>query len=105
MARKEIKEIKDMDAYEKLVEGFYLIGEGLQESAEDGKNYPIKLLISKLIGKMGFNNPDALEELSMIRFAVENNDYTLEKLTAQVVGAQAEEVEETPEKKDVAKAD
>ncbi len=80
---------KELDSYEKLVEGFLLIGESLQALNEDGTNYPIKLLISKLIDKMGFNNPDALEELTMIRFAVENKDYNLEKLTAQVMGSEA----------------
>ena len=83
------KESSEMDSYECLVEGFLLIGESLQALNEDGTNYPIKLLISKLIDKMGFNNPDALEELTMIRFAVENKDYNLEKLTAQVMGSEA----------------
>jgi hypothetical protein len=77
---------KELDSYEKLVEGFILIGESLQEinAAEDNK--PIDLLISKLISKMGFSNADALDELSMIRFAVAEKDYSLEKLTAQVMG-------------------
>ena len=84
MAKEKL--VKDMDEYEKLVEGFLLIGESLQAINENEDNFPIKILISKLITKMGFNNPDALEELSMIRFAVENKDYTLELLTAQIMG-------------------
>ncbi len=75
-----------LDSYEKLVEGFLLIGESLQEINEAEENHPINLLISKLIGKMGFNDPDALEELTMIRFAVEKKDYSLQQLTAQVMG-------------------
>ena len=77
---------KKLDSYEKLVEGFLLIGEALQEINESENNYPINLLVSKLVGNMGFNDPEALEELTMIRFAVENEDYSLEKLTAQVMG-------------------
>ena len=77
---------KKLDSYEKLVEGFLLIGESLQEINKDENPYPINILISKLISKMGFNDADAMEELTMIRFAVENKDYSLEKLTAQVMG-------------------
>ena len=91
---------KDLDSYEKLVEGFALIGEGLQEMNADGTSYPIKILVSKLVAKMGFNNEDALDELSMIRFAVENKDYSLEKLTSRVMGKKTD-----TDKADESKAD
>jgi len=84
---------KELDSYEKLVEGFLLIGESLQEINESDNVYPINLLISKLIDKMGFNSPEALEELTMIRFAVDNKDYSLEKLTAQMMGKFSDEPE------------
>ena len=76
---------KEKDCYTKLVEGFSLVGEALQEMQDDDKPYPIKLLISRMVGRMGLNNQELLDELTMIRFAVENNDYSLDKLTAYML--------------------
>lgn len=79
------------DAYAMFIDGLSMVGESLQLLNEDKTNFPIKLLISKLVSRLGLNNPELLEELTMIRFAVENKDYTLELLTAQIMGTSANE--------------
>jgi hypothetical protein len=85
------EEVSTKDAYEMFIEGLSLVGESLQLLNTNKDNFPIKLLISKLVSRLGLNNPELLEELTMIRFAVENKDYSLEKLTAQIMGTTAGE--------------
>lgn len=77
---------QEKDAYQKLVEGFTLLGQGLQEINDAKQTLPINILVSKLVGRLGLNDPEIIDELSMLRFAVVNKDYGLEKLTALVMG-------------------
>lgn len=75
-----------MKAYKTLVEGLTQVGEGLIEIGASEKNPPIKLLVAQLMNKLGFNDPEVGELVAMIRFAVENDDLSLEKLTANIAG-------------------
>lgn len=90
--------------YEELVEGIDKMGAALISIGKTGDNKPIKLLVARLIGKLGFNDPEIGDDIAMIRFAVENDDESLEKLTANITGSElapAAIVETTePEKKE-----
>lgn len=72
--------------YVKLIEGIDIMGEALVKIGTEAENKPLKLLVSRLIEKLGFNNPSVGDDIAMIRFAVENDDESLEKLTAKVTG-------------------
>ena len=87
-----------IEAYKQLVEGLTLIGEGLIEIGASEENPPIKLLVAQLMNKLGFNDPEVGELVAMIRFAVENDDLSLEKLTASIAGGKgvAQASVETP---------
>lgn len=89
-----------MNEYKKLVEGLTLLGEGLIEIGASNENPPIKLLVAQLMSKLGFNDPEVGELVAMIRFAVENDDLSLEKLTASIAGGKgvATPTVETPVK-------
>jgi len=72
--------------YNKLIDGIDLMSEALIEIGNNGEPKPIKLLVSRLIEKLGFNDQSIGDDIAMIRFAVANDDESLEKLTAQVTG-------------------
>lgn len=76
----------DLEVYGGLVEGLVMIGNSLVEIGEAESNPPIKLLVAQLTNKLGFSNPEVGDIISMIRFAVENDDLGLEKLTAHIAG-------------------
>ncbi len=88
--------------YSKLIQGIDLMSESLIEIGRNADNKPIKLLVSKLVDKLGFNDLTVGEDIAMIRFAVANDDESLEKLTAQITGGVAEP--EAKPKKAVLKA-
>jgi hypothetical protein len=75
-----------LEAYKDLVDGLAKVGESLVAIGNDETNYPVKLLIGQLISKLGFNDPDVGDLIGMIRFAVDNDDLGLEKLTAKIAG-------------------
>lgn len=72
--------------YKKLVDGIDQMGQALIAIGNSEDHKPIKLLVSRLIGKLGFNNQEVGDDIAMIRWAVENDDETLEKLTEHVTG-------------------
>ena len=87
-----------MDAnYEKLVQGIDAMGEALIAIGRSPDNKPIKLLASRLIGKLGFNNPEIGDDIAMIRFAVANDDESLEKLTANITAGGNAAIKATPD--------
>ncbi len=90
--------------YEKLIDGIDMMGEALIEIGKNAENKPLKLIVSKLIEKLGFNDTSIGDDIAMIRFAVTNDDESLEKLTAQVtsgvVYAEPEVKEDKPEVKE-----
>ena len=80
--------------YVKLVKAIDMLGESLMAIGTDGSTKPIKLLVSRLINDLGFQNQAIGDNIAMIRFAVENDDESLEKLTAQYTGMDAAEVQQ-----------
>lgn len=72
--------------YKDLIEGIDKMGEALITIGKSEDNKPIKMLVARLIGKLGFNNAEVGDDIAMIRFAVENDDESLEKLTANITG-------------------
>ena len=79
--------------YKKLVDGIDMMGEALIEIGNSKDAKPIKLIVSRLINNMGFNNPEIGDDIAMLRFAVENDDESLEKLTASITGRASAEPE------------
>ena len=76
--------------YKDLITGIDKMGEALIAIGNSEDNKPIKMLVARLIGKLGFNNTEVGDDIAMIRFAVENDDESLEKLTANITGGSAE---------------
>ncbi len=74
--------------YSKLIQGIDLMSESLIEIGRNADNKPIKLLVSKLVEKLGFNDLTVGEDIAMIRYAVANDDESLEKLTAKITGGE-----------------
>ena len=74
--------------YKDLIKGIDLMGKALVEIGNSQDNKPIKMLVAKFIDKLGFNDPSVGDDVAMIRFAVVNDDESLEKLTAQITGSQ-----------------
>lgn len=72
--------------YVDLVKGIDLMSESLISIGKSEGNEPIKILIAGLIGKLGFNNQEVGDDIAMIRFSVKNDDASLEKLTAHMMG-------------------
>jgi len=84
--------------YIKFIEGLDKMGEALIDIGQTAENKPLKLLVSNLVTKLGFNDVSVGDDIAMIRFAVQNDDESLEKLTAQVTGDTDEEpVKDTKE--------
>jgi hypothetical protein len=75
-----------MEPYKQLVQGLDDLGKGLVAIGESEDNPPIKLLVAQLVEKLGLNNVEIGDLVSMISFAVENDDLSLEKLTAKIAG-------------------
>ncbi len=71
-------------AYKDLVDGLAQVGDALVAIGEDPTPAPIKLLVSELVNKLNLNNGDAVDTLTMLRYAVDNDDETLTKLTAYI---------------------
>lgn len=94
-------------AYKKLVDGLADVGEALIAIGQDPEQNQIKLLVSELVTKLNLNNADAVDTLTMLRFAVDNDDADLSKLTAFITGEPAQAAVEAPveEEAPVAKAD
>ena len=82
--------------YIKLMSGIDEMGEALVQLGKSKDNKPLKLLVARLIDKLGFNDPSVGDDIAMIRFAVNNDDESLEKLTANITG-QANTVDDKPE--------
>jgi len=80
-------------AYKELVDGLATVGQALIAIGNDEQPAPIKLLVSELVNKLNLNNPDAADTLTMLRYAVDNDDASLEKLTAYVTSTPTDEVE------------
>lgn len=70
--------------YIKFVKGLDDMSEALIAIGKSEDSKPIKLLVSRLVEKLGFNNAAIGDDIAMIRFAVANDDESLEKLTIQV---------------------
>jgi len=64
----------------------------LNDINADTENPQIKLLIMKLVGDMNINSPEVLENVSWITYAINNDDPTLSKLTAEIAGVGKPEV-------------
>ena len=77
-------ETKEIDAglveYDKFLKGLAMMGEALTTISADGDNSPIKLIMGRITAGIVVNGDD----IAMLRFAVENDDKSLEKLTAEV---------------------
>lgn len=76
----------ELEPYKNVVDGLAMVGDGLVAIGEADGSQPIKLLVAQLVNKIGLNNPEVGELVTMIRFAVENDDLGLEKLTAEIAG-------------------
>lgn len=77
---------KVMLPYQKLLDGLTLIGQSLQEINASKEPLPINILVSKFVGILGLNNPEMVDELSLLRFAIQNEDPYLVKTSALVMG-------------------
>lgn len=83
--------------YTKLVEGLDSMSEALIALGQSSDTKPIKLLVTKLVEKLGFNDMTIGDDIAMLRFAVKNNDESLEKLTAKITKGYTPEPEAEPE--------
>lgn len=81
-----INQQRRSQVYKKLIDGFDMISEALIEIGADKENLPVKLIVARIVAGLGFNNPEIGDDIAMLRFAVENDDLTLTKLTARVMG-------------------
>jgi hypothetical protein len=75
-----------MTEYKKLVEGLDQVGEALIAIGKDQDPAQIKLLVSEIVNMMGFDNPEIGDKIAMLRYAVENDDKSLQKLTQMITG-------------------
>ena len=73
------------DGYKKLSEALKLIGDALVAISSDTEMPQIKLLVTKMVNDMNLNSEAVLETISWFRFAVDNEDHDLSKLTAFMV--------------------
>ena len=85
--------------YKDLIKGIDLMSTSLISIGKSEGTEPIKILIAGLIGKLGFNNQEVGDDIAMIRFAVENDDESLQKLTAKMMGGDKPEAKPGPEAK------
>jgi hypothetical protein len=76
--------------YKNLVKGIDLIGESLIAIGKDKSAKQIKLILTEVVNGLGFDNPEIGDKIAMLRFAVENEDWDLKKLTAMITGASDE---------------
>lgn len=82
------------DGYKKLSDALKSIGDALVSISGDNEMPQIKLLVTKMVNDMNLNSEAALETISWFRFAVDNEDYDLSKLTEFMVnGSSAKPVE------------
>lgn len=82
------------NGYQKLSDALKLIGDALVEISGDNEMPQIKLLVTKMVNDMNLNSEAVLETISWFRFAVDNEDFDLAKLTAFMVnGSSAKPVE------------
>ncbi len=72
--------------YKDLVTGIETMGEALIKIGSNEDNKPIKMLVVRLIENLGFNSSTVGDDIAMIKFAVENDDESLERLTAKITG-------------------
>ena len=85
-------------AYKDLVDGLAQVGDALVAIGNDKEPAPIKLLVSELVTKLNLNNGEAVDTLTMLRYAVDNDDSSLVKLTEYVTGTpEVKTPEVTPE--------
>jgi len=70
-----------IDAYKNFVEALAKAGAALVEIGQDESNEPIKLLVSDLVTEFNLNSAKAADTLTMLRYAVDNDDASLVKLT------------------------
>ena len=73
------------DGYKKLSDALKLIGDALVSISGDNEMPQIKLLVTKMVNDMNLNSEAVLETISWFRFAVDNEDHDLSKLTAFMV--------------------
>ncbi len=71
-----------MEEYKNFLNGLAQMGDALVAINTDGSNAPIKLIVGRITASMVVNGDD----IAMLRFAVENDDMSLEKLTAKIAG-------------------
>ena len=69
-----------MENYKKFLDGLTMMSEALIAIGEDGDDSPIKLILSRITRGIQVNGDD----IAMLRFAVDNDDKDLKKLTAEV---------------------
>jgi hypothetical protein len=79
--------------YKKLIDGIDMISEALMEIGADKDNKPVKLIVARIVNHLGFN--DLGDDIAMLRFAVENDDLSLTKLTARIMGNTADASDDT----------
>lgn len=73
------------DGYKKLSDALKSIGDALVSISGDSEMPQIKLLVTKMVNDMNLNSEAVLETISWFRFAVDNEDHDLSKLTAFMV--------------------
>ena len=73
------------DGYKKLSDALKSIGDALVSISGDSEMPQIKLLVTKMVNDMNLNSEAVLDTISWFRFAVDNEDYDLSKLTAFMV--------------------
>ena len=71
--------------YKKFIDALGAAGDALNVITNSEVNPQIKILVSNIVVKLGLNNADAADDITMLRWAVDNEDLTLEKLTAWMV--------------------
>jgi DNA-directed RNA polymerase delta subunit len=80
-----------MTNYKQLVDGLDTVGQALVAIGQDKEPAQIKLLVSEIVNMLGFDNPEIGDKIAMLRYAVENDDKSLEKLTKLVTGGGQED--------------
>lgn len=79
-----------MKQYKKLLEAITMMGEALTAIGNDGSNKPIKLLVSNLVEKFNIDGND----VALFKYAVENEDWDLTKLTEKVTGMDTDDIDD-----------
>jgi hypothetical protein len=80
-------------AYKNLVDSIAAVGEALTAIGQEEANDPIKLLVNDLVTQLNFTNPQAADTLAMLRYAVDNDDASLVKLTEYMTKGSATDKE------------